>query len=313
MKFALRCTKVLYDVLLTLTLVELTVAIIYVCIPNDPMNTTCTRITLPASIFRPRLITPHPQSTTTKAATSKSRPLIDGFTRRLRAQRTRVCAWLERGGVFDSALMPQPRPRALLQDRLRCVVPASTNGNGDNASRWGPAPHACSPSWADFDDPRAVTFKWIGTDDMPLYEFQLHTCDNLYSPLTRSCCEGDQIAFELQQRGTWLYLSEFRCRCRTPAEIREITYARPLPPASRAIEPRFISMTCQAPPICRSLTTPCFYEVPNIAGLLTSGIYVCQCPRRYFCDAYHMRRPRVHTTTNTGQSIYFTFCQLSFF
>ncbi|EUB61050.1 hypothetical protein EGR_04083 [Echinococcus granulosus] len=128
------------------------------------MNTTCTRITLPASIFRPRLITPHPQSTTTKAATSKSRPLIDGFTRRLRAQRTRVCAWLERGGVFDSALMPQPRPRALLQDRLRCVVPASTNGNGDNASRWGPAPHACSPSWADFDDPRAVTFKWIGTD-----------------------------------------------------------------------------------------------------------------------------------------------------
>nr|CDS21702.1 hypothetical protein EgrG_000120000 [Echinococcus granulosus] len=256
------------------------------------MNTTCTRITLPASIFRPRLITPHPQSTTTKAATSKSRPLIDGFTRRLRAQRTRVCAWLERGGVFDSALMPQPRPRALLQDRLRCVVPASTNGNGDNASRWGPAPHACN---------------------MPLYEFQLHTCDNLYSPLTRSCCEGDQIAFELQQRGTWLYLSEFRCRCRTPAEIREITYARPLPPASRAIEPRFISMTCQAPPICRSLTTPCFYEVPNIAGLLTSGIYVCQCPRRYFCDAYHMRRPRVHTTTNTGQSIYFTFCQLSFF
>ncbi|VDM17128.1 unnamed protein product [Hydatigera taeniaeformis] len=228
------------------------------------MNTTCTRITLPASIFSPRLITPYPRSTTTKAAvTSRSRPLMDGFTRRLRTHRTRVCAWLERGGIFDSALMPQSRPRALLQDRLHCATPDDTSGGGDNASRWGPAPHACSPFWADYDDPRSVTFKWIGTDGksirflsihschldtyMPLYEFQLHTCGNLFSPLTRSCCQGDQIAFELQQRGTWLYLNEFRCRCRAPAQIREITYARPLPPSSRSIEPRFISMTCQEP------------------------------------------------------------------
>ncbi|KAM3185098.1 hypothetical protein ACTXT7_007054 [Hymenolepis weldensis] len=216
-----------------------------------------------------------------------------------------------------------------------------------------------------------------------LYEFQLHTCGNLYSPLARPCCkENDLVAFELQQRGTWLYLNEFHCRCLKPAEIREITYARPIPPANRAIQPLFISMTCQipvyrghidridgisqvthvarsvrwwqtghpnllivmshrrslgmmtdtylgicvqtskhtagplvdavvkilSPPVCASLATPCFYEVPNAEGLLVSGIYVCQCPRRYFCDAYHMRRPRVHAITNTGQSIYFTFC-----
>lgn len=82
---------------------------------------------------------------------------------------------------------------------------------------------------------------------MRLYEFQLHTCDNLFSPQTSRCRKNHPVAFELQQRGTWLYLNEFNCRCRAPAEIREITYARPLLPASRPIEPRFISMTCQDP------------------------------------------------------------------
>ncbi|KAM7534985.1 hypothetical protein Aperf_G00000101982 [Anoplocephala perfoliata] len=319
MKIVPRCTEVVYDVLFTLTLVELTVAVIYVCIPDDPMNKTCTRITLPPDIFRPRLITPRAPITPTKAAStwrSEKPPPLDGFIRQFGGQRTRVCAWLERGGFYESTFMPQLRPRTLLQSRMHCS-PQFPGRLGDinaynDLSRWGPGPNACSPVWADYDDPRAVTFKWIGTDDMRLYEFQLHTCDDLYSPLTLSWCqENHLIAFELQQRGSWLYLNEFNCQCRAPAEIREITYARPVPPATRPIEPRFISMTCQDPPICRSVSTPCFYEVPNAEGLLVSGFFVCQCPRRYFCDVYHMRRPRVHTTTNSGQSIYFTFCQLS--
>ncbi|VDL36967.1 unnamed protein product [Hymenolepis diminuta] len=285
------------------------------------MNKTCTRIHLPPQIFRPRLITPHVPATQTKAGSvwrSGKPPALSGYTRRLGSQRTRVCAWLERGGIYNSTLMPHQQPRAFLQSRMHCSPqapqsPGSLLGDND-PTRWGSGPNACSPVWADYDDPRAVTFKWIGTDDIRFYEFQLHTCGNLYSPLARPCCkENDLVAFELQQRGTWLYLNEFHCRCSKPAEIREITYARPIPPSNRAIQPLFISMTCQIPPVCASLATPCFYEVPNAEGLLVSGIYVCQCPRRYFCDAYHMRRPRVHATTNTGQSIYFTFCKLSFF
>lgn len=135
------------------------------------MNKTCTRITLPPDIFRPRLITPRAHITSTKAHStwrSGKPPPQDAYTQRLGGKRTRVCAWLERGGVFESVFMPHLRPRAFLQSRLNCSprAPETPGGaNADNdASRWGPGPNACSPLWADYDDPRAVTFKWIGTD-----------------------------------------------------------------------------------------------------------------------------------------------------
>ncbi|VDD80674.1 unnamed protein product [Mesocestoides corti] len=290
MKLFPLCLEALYAILLSLALVKFTAAKIYVCLPDDSKNKTCSRLLLPDSLFRPRLIPPRPFTIASDSA-------MDGYTRRLTAYRTRVCAWLERGGIFDSALVPLPRRRALLHGRLHCSSPSPTSAT---SSRWGPAPTGCNPRWADYDDPH-----------MRLYEFQLHTCGNLYSPLSHPYCLSNRVAFELQQRGTQLYLNDFRCRCKTPAEILEITYSKPLPPTKRIIEPRFISMTCRAPPPCRSLTTPCFYEIPNAEGFLTSGIYACQCPRRYFCDAYHMRKPRMHSRTNTGKSIYFTFCQLS--
>ena len=128
-----------------------------VCIPDDPMNRTCTVITLHPSLFRSRVIPTLAMRTITKAAVQP----VDGYARRLGRQQTRVCAWLERGGIFESAPGPPSQPRALLHDRLRCSASAT---DSDNASRWGPPPNGCSPVWADFDDPRAVTFKWIGTD-----------------------------------------------------------------------------------------------------------------------------------------------------
>ncbi|KAM3185099.1 hypothetical protein ACTXT7_007055 [Hymenolepis weldensis] len=176
MKIVPRCTEVIRDILLLLTFVELTRGVIFVCIPNDPMNKTCTRIILPPQIFRPRLVTPHVPATQTKAGStwrSGKLPILSGYTRRLGSQRTRVCAWLERGGIYNSTLMPHQQPRAFLQSRMHCSPQAPQSPGrllGDNdPTRWGSGPNACSPVWADYDDPRAVTFKWIGTDVTKLH------------------------------------------------------------------------------------------------------------------------------------------------
>lgn len=138
------------------------------CIPNDPMNKTCTRIILSPQLFRPRLIPLYSYPITQSKAGSTSLSEMNDYARPFGVQRTRVCAWLERGGIYNSTLMPPGGPRALLQSRMHCAPQASQslgNHRGDNDStRWGSGPDACNPAWADYDDPRSVTFKWIGTD-----------------------------------------------------------------------------------------------------------------------------------------------------
>ncbi|VDM02897.1 unnamed protein product [Schistocephalus solidus] len=73
------------------------------------------------------------------------------LARRILQHPQRVCAWLERGGIFNTHAVPRPG-KPLLYRRMKCLPdPGSTD-------------IPCKFQWTTLDNPRAVTFKWIGTD-----------------------------------------------------------------------------------------------------------------------------------------------------
>lgn len=92
--------------------------------------------------------------------------------------------------------------------------------------------------------------------DIRQYEFQLRTCKDLFPRNVKPpWCPNPsrdgkvEVAFELQQISTSLFLNEFRCVCpqNRSAEILEITYKTAISPDHRSIQPRFISMGCWTP------------------------------------------------------------------